>query len=134
MTTGEKIRRLRTERGMTQEELGAEIGVQKAAINKYETGIVVNLKKDTLSRLAKALGVTPTWLMNDEEGWPPIADFRTMMVEGLDQKGDEFSKLVKERLEAKDIVELYLSLSQENRAATKKYMLYLKSQEEEKED
>ena len=32
MTTGERIRRLRKEHGLTQEELGAKICVQKAAI------------------------------------------------------------------------------------------------------
>nr|DAW94409.1 MAG TPA: helix-turn-helix domain protein [Caudoviricetes sp.] len=32
MTTGERIRQLRIEHQMTQEELGAKVGVQKAAI------------------------------------------------------------------------------------------------------
>ena len=63
MTTGEKIKELRKALGMTQEELGEKIGVQKAAINKYETGIVVNLKQDTIRRLAKALCVSPVVLL-----------------------------------------------------------------------
>ena len=36
MTTGERIRQLRIEHQLTQEELGAKVGVQKAAIYKYE--------------------------------------------------------------------------------------------------
>ena len=68
MTTGEKIKQLRRQLGMTQEELGAKIGVQKAAINKYETGIVVNLKKSTLSSLARALNVSPIDLLSPEDG------------------------------------------------------------------
>lgn len=44
MNTGEIIKQLRLRRGMSQEELGKKIGVQKAAINKYEKGLVVNLK------------------------------------------------------------------------------------------
>lgn len=36
MTTGEKIKMLRVKKGMSQEELGKKVGVQKAAINKYE--------------------------------------------------------------------------------------------------
>ena len=34
MTTGERIKMLRKEHNLTQEELGAKIGVQKAAIQK----------------------------------------------------------------------------------------------------
>ena len=51
MTTGERIRQLRIEHDMTQEELGAKIGVQKAAIYKYETGLIVNLKRSTIEKL-----------------------------------------------------------------------------------
>jgi transcriptional regulator with XRE-family HTH domain len=84
MTTGEKIRRLRKERGMTQEELGKKIGVQKAAINKYEAGIVINLKREVINKLAKALGVSPVWLMNDEAEWPPM-DFNAELKKRIDQ-------------------------------------------------
>ena len=66
MTTGEKIRQLRKELGMTQEELGNLIGVQKAAINKYETGVVVNLKQATIAALSEALHVSPVELLSPE--------------------------------------------------------------------
>ena len=79
MTIGEKIRRLRTERGMTQEELGKMVGVKKAAINKYETGIVVNLKKDVIQKLARALDVNPVWLMDEEDGWPPSPSVKSLI-------------------------------------------------------
>ncbi|MBR6766759.1 MAG: helix-turn-helix domain-containing protein [Clostridia bacterium] len=63
--TAERIRELRMQRRMTQQELGEKIGVKKAAINKYETGLVVNLKRSTIGLLAEALGVSPGYLM----GW-----------------------------------------------------------------
>jgi len=63
--TAERIKALRLQRGMTQQELGEKIGVKKAAINKYETGLVVNLKRSTIAQLAEALGVSPGYLM----GW-----------------------------------------------------------------
>ena len=69
MTTGEKIKQLRKQLGLTQEELGNLVGVQKAAINKYETGVVVNLKQATIASLAKALHVSPVELLSPEE--PP---------------------------------------------------------------
>lgn len=67
MTTGERIRQLRIEHQMTQEELGARVGVQKAAIYKYENGLVVNLKRSILEKLASVLDTTPTYLMGMED-------------------------------------------------------------------
>nr|DAN05008.1 MAG TPA: helix-turn-helix domain protein [Caudoviricetes sp.] len=67
MTTGERIRQLRIEHQMTQEELGTKVGVQKAAIYKYENGLIVNLKRSTLEKLAIVLETTPTYLMGLED-------------------------------------------------------------------
>ena len=67
MNTGEKIRALRIECGMTQTELGEKVGVKFAAINKYETGVVTNLKRSTIKKLADALGTTPAYLMGWDE-------------------------------------------------------------------
>ena len=52
---------------MTQEELGTKVGVQKAAIYKYENGLIVNLKRSTLEKLAIVLETTPTYLMGLED-------------------------------------------------------------------
>lgn len=65
MNMGDIIRKLRIEKGVTQEELGKVIGVQKSAIRKYESGMVENLKKSSIQALANYFGVTPTYLM----GW-----------------------------------------------------------------
>lgn len=65
MTTGERIKMLRKQKGLSQEELGKMIGVQKAAVNKYEKGTVVNLKRATIIAIAKALEVSPSYLL----GW-----------------------------------------------------------------
>ena len=74
MTVGERIKYLRIEKGMTQDELGEKVGVKKAAINKYETGIVVNLKRDMISKLAYALDTTPAYLMGWEDEEPDDID------------------------------------------------------------
>ena len=66
MKMGERIRQLRIEKGMTQETLGEKIGVKKAAIYKYENGLVVNLKKDIIEKLANVLEVSPSYLMGLE--------------------------------------------------------------------
>ena len=71
MTTGQRIKQLRTAKNMSQEELGEKIGVKKAAINKYETGIVVNLKRSTIAKLAQVLETTPTYLMGFDDDVEP---------------------------------------------------------------
>ena len=63
----DKVKERRKQLGLTQEELGDLIGVKKAAINKYEKGLVVNLKRSTIANLAKALDVDPIWLLGMEE-------------------------------------------------------------------
>lgn len=66
---GEILRELRKKNNLTQEELGKHIGVQKAAIQKYEKGTVTNIKRDSLIKLAHVLGTTPEYIL----GWenPP---------------------------------------------------------------
>lgn len=76
MTTGERIRKLRKEHGMTQEELGARLGVQRAAVQKYEKGTVKNIKRDSLIRLAEILDTTPEYLL----GWDDIMPRNVMPV------------------------------------------------------
>lgn len=95
MTTGERIRQLRVNHQMTQEELGAKVGVQKAAIYKYENGLVVNLKRSILEKLAIALETTPTYLMGmedekDERCDPSeLSPIQTKLLEAFDQLNDE---------------------------------------------
>ena len=55
MEIGQKIKQARIAKGLTQEELGNLVGLQKSAIAKYENGRVVNIKRSTLQKLAKAL-------------------------------------------------------------------------------
>ena len=59
MSIGSEIKRLRKERGYTQEELGKILGVQKSAIQKYEKGTIKNFKPETISKLCQAFDVTP---------------------------------------------------------------------------
>ena len=55
MEIGKLIKDARISKGLTQEELGNLVGVQKSAIAKYENGRVVNIKRSTLHKLAQAL-------------------------------------------------------------------------------
>jgi transcriptional regulator with XRE-family HTH domain len=86
MTIGERIHNARMDKGMTMDELGKRIGVQKSAINKYEKGIVTNIKRSTIARIAIALDVSPVYLLGYDD---PCVDeerllglFRSMSDEG----------------------------------------------------
>lgn len=62
-STGEKIRYLRQLANMSQEELGRRVGVQRAAINKYEVGSVVNIPLTTIEKIAQVFDVNPTYIV-----------------------------------------------------------------------
>ena len=66
MTLGEKIRKRRMELNMTMDDLGQAVGVQRSAINKYEKGIITDLKRSTIQALARALDVSPVYLLDDD--------------------------------------------------------------------
>lgn len=59
MHAGTKIKELRKQYEMTQEELGELLGVKKAAIQKYEKGEIVNLKLATIKKLCEIFKVAP---------------------------------------------------------------------------
>lgn len=67
MKMGEKIRQLREQKSMSMDELGKLIGTQRQTIMKYEKGIVENIPRKTIEKMARVLGVTPCELMCFED-------------------------------------------------------------------
>lgn len=67
MTPGERIKALRKELNLTQEDIGKALGIQKAAVQKYEKGTVKNIKRENLIKLAKLLNTTPEYILGWEE-------------------------------------------------------------------
>ena len=66
-TVGDRIRATRKREGISQTELAQKMGVIKQTLYKYETGIVTNIPSEKIEAAAKALGVTPGYLMGWEE-------------------------------------------------------------------
>lgn len=62
---GDNIRRLRTERELSQQDLADKVGVIQAAISQIESG-AVNPRYTTLLALAAALGVGLDELAKDD--------------------------------------------------------------------
>lgn len=65
MDMGEKIYHLRTQKGLTLEELGNMVGVGKSTVRKWENGMIANMKRDKILKVSEALGTSPAYLM----GW-----------------------------------------------------------------
>ncbi len=71
-TLGNKIRKLRVQRGWTQKELGLRAGIEGKNVSSYETGHL-NPSARTLQRFAEALGVTAEDLLAESPKEPALA-------------------------------------------------------------
>ena len=97
MDIGQKIKEARLAKGLTQEELGNLVGLQKSAIAKYENGRVVNIKRSTLQKLAKALDLRGS----------------DLIIESNPQEAAELSAKVLLDGELMDVIEKYYTLTAE---------------------
>ena len=65
---GEKIRTLRKQRGLTQTQLAALLGMKQHAIANIENGLTQFTGVDKLRRIADALDVPLDVLVDDDQG------------------------------------------------------------------
>lgn len=65
----DRLRDLRLSRGLTLQQVADYVGLQKAAIYKYEHGLTVNPKRSLIEKLAVLFQVSPSYLLgiNDDE-------------------------------------------------------------------
>lgn len=70
---GERLKKRRLELNLTLEEVGNIVGVAKSTVRKWETGAIENMKSDKISLLAKALQVSPAFIMGLENTEPNIS-------------------------------------------------------------
>lgn len=67
MKINEKIKLRRTELGLTLEQVGELCGVGKSTVRKWENGIIKDMRSSQIAKLADALKVEPTYLLEIEE-------------------------------------------------------------------
>lgn len=60
---GQIIKEKRLELGLTQTQLGEKLGVGAGAVNKWEQGIVTNIKREILRGISLELGIHPSALI-----------------------------------------------------------------------
>jgi len=119
-TMGERIYKRRTELNMTMQELGKKVGVQASAVNKWEKGLVENIKASTIKKLSVALDVTPAYLMigdDADQGKYSYVDSAAIAEIMLDQDSQRL------------IVEIN-SLKPEERKELLDYAMFLKKKRE----
>ena len=66
MEIGERIKQLRERMGLTLEQVGEYVGVNKATVQRYETG-EIDIKRNVAIKLAEVLHSDPAYIM----GWAP---------------------------------------------------------------
>lgn len=76
MEMSKKIKLLRQQNNMTLEEVGNLVGVGKSTVRKWENGIIANMRRDKIEKLAYALNTTPGYLMGweDENGFAALSE------------------------------------------------------------
>lgn len=71
----DRIKFNREKLGYTLEELSKLVGVSAPTIQRYESGEIKNVRRDKISKLAKALNVSPAYLMGwEDENSDPILE------------------------------------------------------------
>lgn len=60
-----KLKQLRTDKGLSLEDLARELGTSRQTIHRYERGTISNIPPEKVERLAEILDTTPSSLM----GW-----------------------------------------------------------------
>lgn len=67
MTVSERIRAQMTLMGLSYGELAEKTGLAKSAVHRYATGLTDKVPTEALEKMARALGVTPAYLIGWEE-------------------------------------------------------------------
>lgn len=74
MGKGDRIRRLREQKKLTQEELARLLDTKRQTISKYEKGIVTNIPSDRIEAMAHILDTTPEYILGWDIEENPAAD------------------------------------------------------------
>jgi transcriptional regulator with XRE-family HTH domain len=90
---GKRIRLLRLERGITQDDIEKAAGISRSHLSKIESGKVENPGLLTLERIAKALKVSISYLLHFDE-------------RSLKKRILEVEKRKKEQRRKKEVLEL----------------------------
>lgn len=80
LNSGGRIKELRLLNNLTQEELGDKVGVKKAAVQKWESGVTTNLRRSTIQKLSELFDVSPSYLMGMTNSKNPSTSKRMPLI------------------------------------------------------
>lgn len=75
-----RMKTRREELGMSYQTLSEKVGISKSTLQRYETGYIKNMPVDKLEDIAKALNVSPSYLM----GWDEVPEEPTTLAAHFD--------------------------------------------------
>ncbi|KWZ44585.1 XRE family transcriptional regulator [Burkholderia savannae] len=99
-TLGEKIRTLRKRQGLTLDQLALQISASKSSIWELENKEKARPSADRIDAIARALGVTSAYLLDDTQTEPS----RKVADEAFFRKYEQLDEPVKKQLQ--DILEV----------------------------
>ncbi|WP_175926470.1 helix-turn-helix domain-containing protein [Burkholderia cepacia] len=99
-TLGEKIRTLRKRQGLTLDQLALQVSASKSSIWELENKEKARPSADRIDAIARALGVTSAYLLDDTQTEPS----RKVADEAFFRKYEQLDEPVKRQLQ--DILEV----------------------------
>ncbi|HBC2028633.1 TPA: helix-turn-helix domain-containing protein [Clostridium perfringens] len=64
---GNRIKKRRTELGLTMQKVADDVGLNKSTIQRYESGNIKDIKIPIIESIGKALNVDPMWLIGKSD-------------------------------------------------------------------
>lgn len=135
----ELLRERRKELNLTMLELAKKVGVSEGTISRWESGDIANMRQDKIVSLAKALDITPAYLMGWED-YPfqlkgvaerelekrksikPIENFNIRLEQALEKKNIKILELSQKAGLSENLLSGYL-LGRTNPSAYHIYLL-----------
>ena len=127
MTIGEKIKTIRTKKGLTQKQLGDLCGMADSAIRRYENGRA-NPKIETLQKISVALEV-PIWELLDMSKQDALLAYGNDYYNQTPYKTDDISKIIKDDVlsenNLKRIIKAYKGMNSKGKYEAAKQIILL---------
>lgn len=123
---GARLKALRLDRGLTQDEVGKRVLVSKQTLYKYENDIVTNIPVDKIELLAEVYHVTPAYIMGWEQPEEDVDDSPSYYD---DPEVAAIANEMKENPNIKVLFDASRGLSKESIEEVRRFVEYQKAKE-----